>query len=434
MKTVRSLSLWYLLAIPVIAGVSTLDVQIGGLNVSGFLWALLLPVGVYLFVMAQLTCPHPRSVLAFWPWLVWCGFLGASLFWCDPLTRRNVQEALQFSMPVLVGLLAASAMRTDGDVERLFFAFGITAGLLVLFAACYSLQIVDRGLMEAHLRAAALSATLCGCLFLGMFPRRVVVSLAGWFLCLVVAASTSSRMATLALVVVPVLHPCFRGRVFWKLIAGCLFAVVGLAVFYTPAFQEHFFESGKGTIADLFSGNFKDLGRFEAWSLMWDQAWKIPGLGHGMGSAFAFVPTIWEDMHQIHNDYLRIFYELGVIGLVLFVAVAVWQVVSLRRLSLSATNETARIAFTGAYLGFIAMLISSATDNTLLYNTFYTNPLFALVGAAHGNAWWARCERLCTSPLSAARQGRRVPARWTRHNRAALGAVVPSIRRHNESK
>jgi O-antigen ligase len=319
-------------------------------------------------------------------------------------------------------------------LSRLFIAFGITGGLLVLFAVCYALQLLDRGLMEAHLRAAALSATLCGSLFLGLFPRHVALSLSGWCTCLLVTTLTSSRMATLALLVIPVCHPYFKGRVLWKLTAGTLFALVGLTVFYTPAFQEHFFESGSGTVSDLLSGNFKDLGRFEAWSLMWDKAWQRPEFGHGIGSAFDFVPTIWEDMHQIHNDYLRIFYELGGVGLVLFVAVAVWQIMALRRSASGVSDDKARMALTGSFLGFIAMLITCATDNTLLYNTYYTNPLFALLGAAHGVASTSRYKIARADRTTAAAQGQSVRWRWGTRNRAEPGVVQPPIRWCNESK
>jgi O-antigen ligase len=337
-------------------------------------------------------------------------------------------------MPVVVGLLAASTFRSDGDMQRLIIAFGIASSLLVLFAICYVLEILDRGLMETHLRAAALSGTLCGCVFLAFFPRQKMLALAGWAACLLVATLTSSRMATLALLVVPIFHPHFRRRTWWKGIAAALFAALGLIVFNTPVFQEHFFESGTGSVSDLFSGDFKDLGRFEAWSLMWDKAWQKPWLGRGMGSAFNFVPTIWEDMHQIHNDYLRIFYELGAVGLLLFAAVALWLIIALRRLSKSMTNESARIAFTGAYLGFIAMLVTCMTDNTLLYNTFYTNPMFALLGAAHGVASSSSCKSAGPVEAVAGVSGRSTRSRWKTRNRAVLGGVRPAIRWHNESQ
>jgi hypothetical protein len=33
------------------------------------------------------------------------------------------------------------------------------------------------------------------------------------------------------------------------------------------------------------------------------------------------------------------------------------------------------------------LLISCATDNTILYNIYFTNPLFAILGGAYGVAW-----------------------------------------------
>ena len=34
--------------------------------------------------------------------------------------------------------------------------------------------------------------------------------------------------------------------------------------------------------------------------------------------------------------------------------------------------------------GFCGLLITCATDNTLIYNLYYTDPLFALIGAVYG--------------------------------------------------
>ena len=48
-------------------------------------------------------------------------------------------------------------------------------------------------------------------------------------------------------------------------------------------------------------------------------------------------------------------------------------------------------AFIAALLGFLIMLFTSATDNTLVYNLCYTDPLFALMGGAYGAA--AACRR-----------------------------------------
>ena len=61
-----------------------------------------------------------------------------------------------------------------------------------------------------------------------------------------------------------------------------------------------------------------------------------------------------------------------------------------------------RIAYCGAWLGFCGLLITCTTDNTLIYNVYYNDPLFALIW---GRLWSrtgsgsANHERSATTPL-----------------------------------
>jgi O-antigen ligase len=205
--------------------------------------------------------------------------------------------------------------------------------------------------------------------------------------CLVATTLTHSRMATLALLVAPILYPHFKGKLMWKMAAVGVFVVLGLVIFQTQTFQERFFQSGQGTLSDVFAGDFKDQGRFEAWAAMWDEAWNRPVLGAGVGASFEYVPTIWPEMNHIHNDYLRIFFEFGLIGFALFVSVCAWQLSVIRRQIDARSGGAVRTAFSAAWLGFCVMLITCTTDNTIIYNVLFTNPLFAVLGAAFGVAW-----------------------------------------------
>src|SRR5205085_6961999 len=85
------------------------------------------------------------------------------------------------------------------------------------------------------------------------------------------------------------------------------------------------------------------------------------------------------------NDYLRVGFELGLVGLAIFLAVLAWQLghlaVQIRR-----SRGVVRTAFTASWLGLLAFLISACTDNTLSYNLWYMDPLFAVMGAAYGVA------------------------------------------------
>jgi O-antigen ligase len=222
-------------------------------------------------------------------------------------------------------------------------------------------------------------------------------------------------MATLALLVVPILHPYLRGRILWKTVALGVFIGLGVLLFNTRNFQEHFFNSGQGSISDLIAGNYKDLGRFDAWSAVWERSWQRPWLGAGVGAAYIFVPQVWTEMTHVHNDYLRVFYELGLVGLALFIVVIVWQLFDVRR-QIAETDDIVQTTFSAAWLGLCAMLISCLTDNTLIYTVLYTDPLFALLGAAYGAAWY---ERQPATPVATIAPGR------IRRNSARLNSRKP---------
>ena len=133
----------------------------------------------------------------------------------------------------------------------------------------------------------------------------------------------------------------------------------------------------------LFRGDIVSMGRFETWPLIWTEAWRHPILGAGVGSAFSFMPTLEPGIYYLHNDYLRVWYECGVVGLTIFMGVLLWQIVHLQR-QIARSKGICRCAFTASLLGLLALLIASLTDNTIVYNLWYMNPLFAVMGAAYG--------------------------------------------------
>ena len=67
------------------------------------------------------------------------------------------------------------------------------------------------------------------------------------------------------------------------------------------------------------------MGGSEAWPLIYKEAATRPVLGHGIGASYAFVPTVWYGMNHVHNEFLRIFFELGLVGLTIFVVALVSQ-------------------------------------------------------------------------------------------------------------
>jgi O-antigen ligase len=421
MKKPNRLAVWYVLATPVLAGISTVDFHIGSFNYTGYLWAALIPIGLLLLAVNRLSGADPGGIMPCWPWLLWCGYVFTSLLFCEELGRRNVQEAFQLCMPIVVGLVAASAIRTQAQLRQLTAAFGVGLLFLAVYTAAYVTERYDMEWMSIHLRSATLTVMLIGIVFLAAFPRRKILPLAVWGVCIAITAVTSSRMATGGLMMAPLIHPLFRHK-FWKLTAAVGIGALGLTLFYTETFQEHFFDGGKGTLSEVFSGDMADFGRWDTWVHIWDRSWERPLFGYGVGTAFDYIPQIWLDTNHIHNDYLRIFFELGLVGLALFAMAMTWQLVTLRRQISLAESSHVRETFAAAWMGFCAMLLTCATDNTLIYHVYYNNPLFVLVGAAYGVAW---AERQATSPGSTAITVRVPVTAWSSRlkelDRAAIG-------------
>jgi O-antigen ligase len=86
-----------------------------------------------------------------------------------------------------------------------------------------------------------------------------------------------------------------------------------------------------------------------------------------------------------HNDYLRLGYELGIVGLVFYVGLVLWQLWWLARLV--RTNEgVVRQAAAAAWMGWAAFLIVAVSDNPLMYTLCFMTPIFVLAGAANSVA------------------------------------------------
>ena len=383
MSVFKKIGFWYVLATPILAGFSTFEFKADeGFTVTGLIWVLQFLIGVALLPLIWSSEEHRGQLRTWWPWFAWIAVLWMSLAWSGNMARRNIQEAMQLSMPVVVGMVATSVIRSRAELRRFLSTFNVAFVFVVLFTLCFISGRFDEEWISTRVRPVALTMTLIGCVYISGYPRRVFWPLVGWSACILCTLLSESRMATLTLLAAPMVYPLYQ-RKWINLAAVGAVLLLGIGLFYTPIIQKKFFESGSGHITEAFQGDFAGAGRFEAWPAIWQEAWEHPLLGSGVGSAYDFVPLVWEDIYHVHNDYLRVFFEMGLVGEVVFVFALVWQLVYLYRATQAARGLT-RSAFVAAWLGWCALLVSSASDNTIIYNIYYTNLLFALIGAANG--------------------------------------------------
>ena len=190
-------------------------------------------------------------------------------------------------------------------------------------------------------------------------------------------------MATLVLLLLWVVFPLYK-RLRNRLIVIFVICFIAVGLFYTPIFQQRFFETGEGSIKELPSGKFSGSGRFEIWPVLWKEANKHIIFGAGVGEDQR-LPIMKENPSNSSslNDYLRILFDLGVVGLTLYLVSILRQMQLLKKMMRSNKNSESW-ALAAAYLGLYSLLILSFTEVTSIHALNFMNPLFAIIGAACG--------------------------------------------------
>ena len=375
----------YVLSVPYVAAISSITLpDVGGFHYTGYLWSLLLAIGVLLILHRRRTVAFPWQL-----WFPWFGYVVLSLAWGGIHWLPNVQDPAQMITPLIVGIVASFAVRTEAQLEKMMRAFvyclALVAFVFVFFwygpGAPY--QADGSGYC---VRPAAMTMAFIGCLFVARSRKTTLASLLGWLTCLAVTVLSGSRMATVVLLTLWLIAPLYRHLRSRVLVAGAM-CLAALALFYSPIFQERFFPSGDGgSLTQVVQGDYDGAGRFEVWPVVWQEAQKnlVFGAGAGEVGRFAERAQIPLSLSRPCNDFLRVIFEYGILGLVILVITVLrqmWLLYKLRRIS---RNPGVTWALAASFLGFAATMMFASTENVLVYGVYFMHPLFAITGAAIG--------------------------------------------------
>jgi O-antigen ligase len=206
---------------------------------------------------------------------------------------------------------------------------------------------------------------------------------------------TLSRTAALVGLLMVPLSRSNPARI-WTTVIGAVLGVViaGSLFFAVPALQQRlFFKSDiKPTEALQY---LNTSGRSVMWSETYSDAMAAPILGHCPGSARILLGRILhnrgEEGTHPHNEYLQVFHDMGLVGLVLFIMAWVlltfqfwrtWKHAVLDKTKKLTTHKWSMAAL----LSVVAIISTAVTDNTIHY-AFVMAPAFIIVGIA------LRCSR-----------------------------------------
>jgi O-antigen ligase len=315
--------------------------------------------------------PAARAAATYLALIVW--MLGLLLI--DGGTRQGVQF-ITVQIGFVGALLIASTSRTligtdlDDMVAR---SLRLTSIVLI---GTESLGAADSAL---HLsgRVTAIVSLVCMAWFLAEYRLGRPTSL-WWSLALLLGiAITLSRTALLAGFVIFALTMFLspgrrrvRNSILCVLVAaGGVWAITSWAPLHDRFVQ--------GDLSLSVGGiNVNTEGRTAVWSVLWSGVQNEPLIGHGPGSASALAVSLDPAFDNPHDDYLRILYDFGTIGLGLFA----WSSMRSAKVLWHARKKTrGLVPMVAALNAGLAVLIMMATDNPLDYPVVLL-PLGALIG------------------------------------------------------
>lgn len=148
-----------------------------------------------------------------------------------------------------------------------------------------------------------------------------------------------------------------------------------------------FFSINSGAIKKTFGGGDRALiigdvtintsGRLSMWKIIFDSALESPWVGHGTPGPDKMLSTArWQ---HPHNDYLRLFHQLGLVGLTLWLVFIGQSLIKSRRGARDLPNLQARSWCSSTFLTIIGISIIMATDNTIVYS-YVVYPVSTMIG------------------------------------------------------
>lgn len=196
---------------------------------------------------------------------------------------------------------------------------------------------------------------------------------------------TVERMAAVValLVLLPLRFFDFEGRIVPVLLRGIAMAFLsGLLLLQIPVLRHRFLENKETPAFQVEEAIINTSGRSEMWYVTIVDALEKPFSGHGTGSSEVLIPEMVPGLDHPHNEYLRVWHDLGAVGLALFLIAWVGRSVKHFRGWKSARNnpELAQPNMAAA-LASLATMLSYVIDNTLIY-TFFQIPVFLIFAIA----------------------------------------------------
>jgi O-antigen ligase len=322
-------------------------------------------------------------------------FCGLALLW-SPSLLYGARMLAKLSSPLLVLLLvmlAVTAVAQLRTMERLMIGGSLLLVGLALAATAAGWNRDAVGLTVPGTGPALFSANLVAIGMLALVRMRDVQPATGLFVVAVLAAAILAAFTRITIVGLflgcsAMLFVAARGL--WRVMLPVSGLAAGLLLFFlSDTFKRRMFmDPAKVALTGLLDDPAAVLsqvhgsGRFEAWALVIKEFFlPNPLIGSGIGATqHYFYSQSAAGLGVIHSEYVRLLAEVGVVGLLLFLAAMLVYLVRLARIYRGAPRSASgRYALAGIG-GLVTYLVFMATDNAFDYVNGFGLYVFCLVG------------------------------------------------------
>lgn len=360
-----------------------------GLPISFLGWVVPL-LGSVFYLITRLGAVH-FPLLLWLPWVLW-----VLIYLLLAEAENAIQRTIMLLTPLVVGT-AFSTMRVDADLldkcghwlKHFVWIFlvgaGISSGLLVS-GALYDSSGSAAGTITASLLAVWVAVGYA------QTGKKQDLFVWGLLAFVPVAYITRMGMVAVALTLPLTFAPWSLSK---RLITVALLVFASLAVFQLERVQAKMFYSGEGTIeqavesvlgvltgTETGDGDFRDNARKNMNIALSAQVKEAYWFGHGANTTEAITRSHFDGLTHPHNDWLRLQYEYGTLGMLLFASTLMLQALYAWRLGRLLKGEASRFMLTGAG-AFVPMIMLMLTDNVILYVAWFGNLQFAMLGLGY---------------------------------------------------
>lgn len=360
-----------------------------GYQMSAFGWLVPLLVSIHTLIRTSGKVRFPFVI-----WLPWICLVSGYLLVAS--AENALQRSVMLLTPIVVGMAVSKYAVTEEGLRRFSFLCDYFWKALLVVVLVKSGIVLTGVLPEVTgMAAEAITASLLAVVFAAQYAMGRQAGLLWWaaMAAIPVIAVTRSAIVVSAIALPFTFAPLAPRK---RAISLAIICILAFGVFYTERMQNKMFYSGEGTIADMSRENpdFKTSGRTTIIDAMEREVELSPWWGHGANASEEFVLELTEVLRHPHNDWLRIAYDYGYFGVVVFALTLVLQAWHALRRAFTASGEKRVLYYAGAS-SFVSFALLMFTDNIILYAAFFGNVQFAILGLAYGseaeevNGLWA---------------------------------------------